>query len=93
MIRSFADKEAEKIWRGARSRKLPADIQQIARRKLRMLNAASVLDDLRIPPANRLEALKGDRKGQCSIRINDQWRICFRWKAGDASEVEIVDYH
>lgn len=93
MIRSFADKEAEKIWRGARSRKLPADIQQIARRKLRMLNAASVLDDLRIPPANRLEALKGDRKGQYSIRINDQWRICFRWKAGDASEVEIVDYH
>lgn len=72
MIRSFADKEAEKIWRGARSRKLPADIQQIARRKLRMLNAASVLDDLRIPPANRLEALKGDRKGQYSIRINDQ---------------------
>lgn len=93
MIRNFADKEAEKIWGGTRSRKLPAGMQQVARRKLRMLNAASVLDDLRIPPANRLEALKGDRKGQHSIRINDQWRICFSWRAGDAHGVEIVDYH
>ncbi|MDH5830811.1 type II toxin-antitoxin system RelE/ParE family toxin [Luteimonas sp. M1R5S18] len=93
MIRSFADREAEKMWRGERSRRLPADIQQTARRKLRMLNAAAGLDDLRIPPANRLEALKGERKGQYSIRINDQWRICFRWNDGAASDVEIVDYH
>jgi proteic killer suppression protein len=93
VIRSFADREAEKIWRGERSRRLPADIQQTARRKLRMLNAAAGLDDLRIPPANRLEALKGERKGQYSIRINDQWRICFRWNDGAASDVEIVDYH
>lgn len=93
MIRGFADKEAEKIWRGVRSRPLPADIQQVARRKLRMLDAATVLDDLRVPPANRLEALKGDRRGQYSIRINDQWRICFRWHGGDASDVGIVDYH
>lgn len=93
MIRSFVDKEAEKIWRGERSRRLPSGIQQTARRKLRMLNAAAVLDDLRIPPANRLEALKGERKGQYSIRINDQWRICFKWKQGEASDVQIVDYH
>lgn len=93
MIRDYADKEAEKIWRGTASRKLPSDIQRVARRKLRMLNAAVSLDDLRIPPANRLEALKGNRKGQHSIRINDQWRICFRWNDGDAREVQIVDYH
>jgi proteic killer suppression protein len=93
MIRDFADKEAEKTWAGAPSRHLPGDIQKVARRKLRMLNNASNLDDLRIPPANRLEALKGDRKGQHSIRINDQWRICFRWHNGDAHGVEIVDYH
>jgi proteic killer suppression protein len=68
-------------------------MQAVARRKLRMLNNAATLDDLRIPPANRLEALKGDRKGQHSIRINDQWRVCFRWKDGDAHGVEIVDYH
>jgi proteic killer suppression protein len=93
VIRTFADKEAEKIWEGTPSRRLPGDIQGIARRKLRMLNNAAVLDDLRIPPANRLEALKGDRKGQHSIRINDQWRVCFRWKGGDAFDVAIVDYH
>ena len=93
MIRSFADKEVEKIWAGEGSRRLPGDIQAVARRKLRMLNNAVNLDDLRIPPANRLEALKGGRKGQHSIRINDQWRICFRWNEGDAFEVEIVDYH
>ena len=93
MIRSFADKEAEKIWAGETSRRLPGDIQSVARRKLRMLNNAATLDDLRIPPANRLEALRSDRKGQHSIRINDQWRICFRWNEGDAYEVEIVDYH
>lgn len=93
MIRSFADKETEKIWNGAGSRRLPGDIQQVARRKLRMLNSATALDDLRIPPANRLEALKGNRRGQHSIRINDQWRVCFHWKDGDADDVEIVDYH
>jgi len=93
MIFDFADKETESIWRGERSRKLPASIQDIARRKLRMLNNAHRLEDLRIPPANRLEALKGGRKGQHSIRINDQWRICFKWKDGSCSEVVIVDYH
>jgi toxin HigB-1 len=93
MIHKFADKEAERIWAGTPSRRLPANIQAVARRKLRMLNNAQTLDDLRIPPANRLEALRGNRKGQHSIRINDQWRICFTWKAGDAHDVEIVDYH
>lgn len=93
MIRSFNDKEVESIWRGVTSRRLPSDIQAVARRKLRMLNAAASLDDLRVPPANRLEALKGRRKGQFSIRINDQWRICFRWNDGDVHDVEIVDYH
>jgi proteic killer suppression protein len=93
VIRNFADKDAEKIWGGTPCRRLPATIQSVARRKLRMLANASVLEDLRIPPANRLEALKGQRKGQHSIRINDQWRICFRWLDGDAHDVEIVDYH
>lgn len=93
MIRNFADREAEKIWGGTPSRRLPIDIQSVARRKLRMLANASVLDDLRIPPATQLEALKGQRKGQYSIRINDQWRICFQWIDGDAHNVEIVDYH
>jgi len=93
VIRNFVDKEADKIWQGTPSRRLPADIQAVARRKLRMLNSAATLDDLRVPPANRLEALKGNRKGQYSIRINDQWRVCFQWKDGDALDVEIVDYH
>ena len=93
MIRDFADKETDKIWQGIVSRRLPHDIQTVARRKLRMLNNARQLEDLRIPPANRLEALKGNRRGQHSIRINDQWRICFRWNGGGASKVEIVDYH
>ena len=93
MIRNFADKEAEKIWDGTPSRRLPADLQSIARRKLRMLNNAENLNDLRVPPANRLEALKGDCRGQYSIRINDRWRICFRWADGDAHDVQIVDYH
>jgi len=93
VIRSFGDKDAEMIWEGRPSRRLPGDIQCIARRKLRMLNNSVRLDDLRIPPANRLEALKGQRKGQYSIRINDQWRVCFRWKDGDAFDVSIVDYH
>jgi toxin HigB-1 len=93
MIQSFKDKEAERIFRRQRSRKLPHDIQQVALRKLRMLNRAITINDLRAPPANRLEKLKGDRAGQYSIRINDQWRICFEWQDGDAYEVEIEDYH
>ena len=93
MIIGFKDRETEKVWEGNVSRRLPNDIQATARRKLRMLNNAHHLDDLRVPPANRLEALKGKRKGQYSIRINDQWRICFVWADGNASEVEIVDYH
>ncbi|MEO8101210.1 MAG: type II toxin-antitoxin system RelE/ParE family toxin [Betaproteobacteria bacterium] len=93
MIRNFADKETERIWNGEVSRHLPIAIQSIARRKLRMINNARRLDDLRIPPANRLEALKGDMKGQHSIRVNDQWRICFRWSDASVTEVQIVDYH
>ena len=93
MIRSFRSRETEAIWEGRRSRRLPEAIQQVARRKLRMLNNAATLADLRIPPANRLEALKGDRRGQHAIRVNDQYRVCFVWRAGDAHDVEIVDYH
>jgi proteic killer suppression protein len=93
MIIGFASKETEKIWRGEVSRKLPRDIQQIALRKLFMLDKAQSLNDLRIPPANRLEALKDDRKGQHSIRINDQWRICFVWTDSGPDAVGIVDYH
>jgi toxin HigB-1 len=93
MIQSFKDKEAQRIFRRQSSRKLPHDIQQVAFRKLRMLNRAMTLNDLRVPPANRLEKLKGDRAGQYSIRINDQWRICFEWRDGDAYDVEIEDYH
>ena len=93
MIESFKDKETRRIFNREVSRKLPRDIQQIALRKLRMLHRAISLDDLRSPPANRLEKLKGDRAGQYSIRINDQWRICFEWQDGDAYDVEIVDYH
>ncbi len=93
MIRSFADAEASVIWGGRRSRKLPADIQPVALRKLRMLNQARTLRDLRVPPANRLESLKGSRAGQYSIRINRQWRICFTWREGGPEDVEIVDCH
>jgi toxin HigB-1 len=93
MIRSFKSKETEKVFNRERSQKLPSDIQQVALRKLRMLNRAVTVQDLRVPPANRLEKLSGDRAGQYSIRINDQWRICFDWDAGDAQNVEIVDYH
>lgn len=93
MIKSFACRETEMIWLGDVSRRLPQDIQSVARRKLRMLNNARCLTDLRVPPANRLEALKGDRAGQHSIRINDQWRLCFVWQDGNVNEVEIVDYH
>ncbi|MBT4520401.1 MAG: type II toxin-antitoxin system RelE/ParE family toxin [Halieaceae bacterium] len=93
MILSFRCKETEKLAAGKFSRKLPNDIQLTAARKLKMIGDAVELKDLRIPPANRLEALKGERKSQYSIRINDQWRICFRWKNGNATDVEIVDYH
>ena len=93
MIRSFRSKETERIWQGQSSRAFPADIQDRALRKLRQLDAAATLDDLRNPPGNRLESLHGNRDGQLSIRINDQWRICFRWADGDAADVEIVDYH
>ena len=93
MNRSFRDRRTESIFLGVRVRGLPADIQQRARRKLRMLDAATILEDLRAPPSNRLEKLKGDRSGQFSIRINRQWQICFNWEKGGASEVEVVDYH
>jgi proteic killer suppression protein len=93
VIRSFLSQETEKVWRGEQSRKLPTDIQQVARRKLRMLNNAQTLQDLRVPPNNRLEALHGDRKGKHSIRIDDQWRLCFRSQEGEAHDVEFVDYH
>lgn len=93
MIRGFADRETIRIWNGQRSRRLPADIQPTALRKLRMLNQARNLTDLRVPPANRLERLRGNRAGQHSIRINRQWRICFTWTDGGPSNVEIVDYH
>ncbi len=93
MIQSFADPETELIWSGRRSRKLPPDIQNVALRKLRLLSQAKVLNDLRVPPGNRLEALKADRLGQHSIRINDQWRVCFVWHEGGPVDVEIVDYH
>ena len=93
MIESFADSETEKIYRGLVSRKLPTNTQQTARRKLLYLDDAEDLRDLFAPPGNRLEKLHGDRAGQYSIRINDQWRICFYWEAGKAREVEVVDYH
>ena len=93
MIKSFRGRETERIWEGTLSRRLPNDIQQTARRKLRMLNNARTLTDLRVPPANRLERLQGERRGQHSIRINDQWRVCFVWRGSDAHDVEIVDYH
>jgi len=93
VILSWADAEAGKIFGLQRSRVLPIDIQRVALRKLRMLHAAVKLEDLMVPPANRLEKLKGNRTGQWSIRINDQWRICFEWRSGNAYRVEIVDYH
>lgn len=93
MIKSFRDKEAEKVFRRQFSRKLPTDIQHLARRKLVMLDAATELETLRVPPGNRLEALKGSRDGEHSIPINDQWRICFVWRDGHAYDVQIIDYH
>ena len=92
MIRSFADRQTEKLFRRERSRAIPADLRRRALRKLLILDAASEITDLETPPGNRLERLKGDRKGQHSIRINEQWCICFQWAAGDALDVEIVDY-
>ncbi len=93
MIISFGDKETEKIWDGEVSKKLPREIQEVARRKLRMLNNSVNVADLRIPPANKLERLKGNWSAFHSIRINDQWRVIFKWANGNASEVEIIDYH
>ncbi len=93
MIQDFRCGETEKIFHGERSKTLPTQIQQVARRKLLMLSAAVTLADLRVPPNNRLEALKGDRKGQHSIRVNDQWRLCFTWTDSGPSCVEMVDYH
>lgn len=93
MIVSFRDSETARIWDGERSRRLPSDIQATGLVKLRLLNRAKRLDDLRVPPGNRLELLRGNRAGQYSIRINQQWRICFRWTEGGPADVEIVDYH
>ena len=93
MIRAFKDKEAEKVFNGQFSRRLPHDVQRIAERKLIMLHRSATLNDLRVPPSNRLEMLQGQRAGQYSIRINDQWRICFEWHADGVYDVEIVDYH
>jgi len=93
MIKSFASKETERLFTREFSRKLPHSIQRAARVKLEILDAAESLEDLRVPPSNRLEKLSGNRQGQYSIRINDQWRMCFEWRSGDAYRVEIVDYH
>jgi proteic killer suppression protein len=93
MIVSFRDKEAETLWHSGRSRRLPSDLQRRAFKKLAILNAAVALDDLKVPPGNQLEALRGSRAGQHSIRVNDQYRVCFVWREGSAFEVEIVDYH
>ncbi len=93
MIESFGDKEIEKIWNGIQSRKLPPEIQNVARRKLRMINNAQNINDLRVPPANHLEKMSGNYSGFYSIRINNQWRIIFNWQNDNASEVQIIDYH
>lgn len=93
MIRTFSCKETEKLFHGRFSSRLPQDVQRIAQRKLKLLNGAATIDFLRGPPGNRLEQLSGSRAGQWSIRVNDQWRICFHWKDGNAFDVEIIDYH
>jgi proteic killer suppression protein len=93
MIVTIKDKETEKIWQGNYSKKLPIEIQQTARRKMVHIHSAVNLNDLRIPPGNQLHALSGDRKGYHSVRINDQWRICFKWDSGNAYDVEVTDYH
>jgi proteic killer suppression protein len=93
MIRTFRDRETARLLRRERVKKLPLAVQRAALRRLLLLDAAESLHDLRVPPGNRLERLRGDRAGQYSIRINDQWRVCFRWEEGDAYDVEITDYH
>jgi proteic killer suppression protein len=93
VIRSFANRETKRLFQHYYTRRLPAELQRVALRKLIQINAAASLDFLRVPPGNRLEALRGDRAGQYSIRINDKWRVCFEWRNGDAYEVEITDYH
>ena len=93
MIHTFADRDTERLFTRERVRRYPADLQRTMLRKLVAVDAAEQLDDLRVPPGNRLEKLRGNRAGQHSIRVNEQWRICFRWKDGNAYEVEIVDYH
>ncbi len=93
MIQSFADPETERLYRGLVSRRLPQNLQSVMHRKLVMVNAAAKLEDLRVPPGNRLEALKGDRRGQHSIRVNQQWRVCFRWTESGSADVEMLDYH
>ena len=93
MIESFRDKRTAAVWAGKLPKGFPSDIANVARRKLRMLHAATRLDDLKVPPGNRLEALKDDRLGQHSIRVNDQWRVCFVWRDGGAHDVEVTDYH
>lgn len=93
MIRSFANADTERVWRRQRVRRFGPDLQRMANRKLLIIDAAETLNDLRVPPGNRLEQLRGDRTGQYSIRINDQWRICFSWTAAGAADVEIIDYH
>jgi toxin HigB-1 len=93
MIASFRNKETEQLWRSGKSRRLPADLRLRAFKKLAVLNAAVTLDNLKVPPGNQLEALRGKRSGQHSIRVNDQYRVCFVWRGGNAFEVEIVDYH
>jgi proteic killer suppression protein len=93
MIRSFGSKETERIWNGIRSKKIPPEVQNVSRRKLRMLNNSIDINDLRIPPSNRLEKLRGNLKDFHSVRINDQWRIIFKWESGHVQEVEITDYH
>ena len=93
MIRAFRDRETEKLFRRERNRALPGELRRVALRKLTQLDAAESLEDLRVPPGNRLEALRGNRRRQHSIRVNERWRVCFVWRAGDAHDVEIVDYH
>lgn len=93
MIKSFRDADTERLWKEEPTRRIPADLRKAALRKLQMLNAAGALSDLAVPPGNRLERLRGDRQGQHSIRINDQYRVCFEWREGNAYQVEITDYH
>ena len=93
MIKSFRDAETERLWKEEHTRRIPASLRKAALKKLQMLNAAGALGDLAVPPGNRLERLRGDREGECSIRINDQYRVCFEWREGNAYKVEITDYH